>query len=81
MKSEKELYVSIDTIIDLAEVVLQNKIFTLGKKTIKQNRRTACGTKFALPWSILSYHQIRFRIMFILQLNLQLSGQKHLSIS
>ena len=56
MKPEKKLYVSIDTIIDLAEVVLKNKIFTLGKKTVEQKRWTACGTKFALPWSISSYH-------------------------
>ena len=31
-------YVSADTIIDLAEVVLKNNIFTFGKKTLKQKR-------------------------------------------
>ena len=37
----------------LAKVVLKNNIFTFGKKTLKQKRRTAIGTKFAPPYSIL----------------------------
>ena len=49
----KEKYVSTDTMIDLAEVVLKNNLFTLGKKTRKQKRGTAIGTKFAPPYSIL----------------------------
>ena len=46
-ETQKEKYVSTDTIIDLAEVVLKNNIFTFGKKTLKQKRGTAIGTKFA----------------------------------
>ena len=48
LESRKEQYVSTDTIIDLAEVVLKNNIFTFGKKTLKQKRGTAIDTKFAL---------------------------------
>ena len=39
--------------IDLAEVVLKNNVFTFGKKTRKQKRGTGIGTKFAPPYSIL----------------------------
>ena len=53
LETQKETYVSTDTIIDLAEVVLNNKIFTFGKKTLKQKRGTAIGTKFVPPYSIL----------------------------
>ena len=52
MKPEKK-YVSTDTIIDLAEVVLKNNIFTFGKKTLTEKQRTAIGTKLAPPCSIL----------------------------
>ena len=45
--------VSTDTIIDLAEVVLKNNIFTFGKKTLKQKQGTVIGTKFAPSHSIL----------------------------
>ena len=33
--------------------MLKSNIFTFGKKTLKQKRGTAIGTKFALPYSIL----------------------------
>ena len=49
LETRKEKYVSTDTIIDLAEAVLKNNIFTFGKKTLKQKRGTAIGTKFAPP--------------------------------
>ena len=45
LETRKEKYVSTDTIIDLPEVVLKNKIFTFGKKTLTQKWRTAIGTK------------------------------------
>ena len=41
------------TLAELAEVVLKNTVFTLGKKTLKQSRGTAIGTKFAPPYSML----------------------------
>ena len=40
-------------LVELAEVVLKNNVFTFGKKTLKQLRGTAIGTKFAPPYSIL----------------------------
>ena len=53
LESRKEKYVSTDTIIDLAEVVLKNNIFTFGKKTLKQKRGTTISAKFTPPYSIL----------------------------
>ena len=53
LESRREKYVSTGTIIDLAEVVLKNKIFTFEKKTLTQNRGTVIGIKFAPPYSIL----------------------------
>ena len=42
-----------DTLIELAELVLKNKIFEFSHKTYKQIRGTAIGTKFAPPYAIL----------------------------
>ena len=53
LETWKEKYVSIDTITDLAEVLLKKNIFTFGKKILQQKRRIAIGTKFASPYSIL----------------------------
>ena len=63
LESRKEKYVSTDTIIDLAEVVLKNNIFTFGKKTLKQKRGTAIGTKFAPPYSILFMAELEEKII------------------
>ena len=38
LENGKEKYVSTDTIIDLAEVVLKNNIFTFRKNTLKQKQ-------------------------------------------
>ena len=63
LETRKEKYVSTDTIIDLAEVVLKNNIFTFGKKTLKQKRGTAIGTKFAPPYSILFMAELEEKII------------------
>ena len=63
LETRKEKYVSTDTIIDLAEVVLKNNIFTFGKKTLKQKRGTAIGTKFAPPYSILFMAELEKEII------------------
>ena len=63
LETRKEKYVSTDTIIDSAEVVLKNNIFTLGKKTLKQKRRTAISTKFAPPYSILLMAELEEEIV------------------
>ena len=63
IETRKEKYVSNDTIIDLAEVVLKNNIFTFGKKTLKQKRETAISTKFAPPYSILFMAELEEEII------------------
>ena len=63
LETRKEKYVSTDTIIDLAEVVLKNKIFTFRKKTLKQKRGTAISTKFAPPYSILFMAELEEEII------------------
>ena len=40
-------------LVELAEVVLRNNVFTFGKKTLKEIRGTAIGTKFAPPYNVL----------------------------
>ena len=49
-----------DTIIDLAEVVLK---ITFRKKTLKQKRATAIGTKFAPPYSILFMAELEEKLI------------------
>ena len=58
-----EKYISSDTLCDLAEVVLKNNIFKFGKKTLKQKRGTAIGTKFAPPYSILFMAELEEEIL------------------
>ena len=53
LDNRMEKYISSDTLCDLAEVVLKNNFFKFGKKSLKQQRGTAIGTKFAPPYSIL----------------------------
>ena len=48
-----EKYISSDTLCDLGEVVLKNNFLKFDKKSLKQKRGTAIGTKFAPPYSIL----------------------------
>ena len=62
-ETRKEKYVSIDTIIDLAVVVLKNNIFTFGKKTLQQKRGSAIGTKSAPPYSILFMAELEEKII------------------
>ena len=50
-RKNKEL--TIDTLVQLVDIVLKNKYFQFLDKTFKQKRGTAIGTKFAPPYSIL----------------------------
>ena len=43
--------------------MLKNNIFTFGKKTLKQKRGTAIGTKFAPPYSILFMAELEEKII------------------
>ena len=63
LETRKEKYVSTKTIIDLAEVVLKNSTFTFEKKTLKQKRGTAIGTKFSPPYSILFMTELEEKII------------------
>ena len=43
--------------------MLTNNIFTFGKKILKQKRRTAIGTKFVPPYSILFMAELEEKII------------------
>ena len=51
LRQEKDNTTS--TLVELAEVVLKNNVFTFMEKTLKQKRGTAIGTKFSPLYSIL----------------------------
>ena len=51
LRQEKD--VTTLTLVELAEVVLKNNIFTFKEKKLKQKWCTAIDIKFALPYSIL----------------------------
>ena len=50
LRQEKDVTTS--TLVELAEVVLKNNIFSFKEKTLRQNWGTAIGTKFAPSYSI-----------------------------
>ena len=58
-----EKYISSDTLCDLGEVVLKTIFLNLVKKTLKQKRGTATGTKFAPPYSILFMAEVEEQIL------------------
>ena len=61
------LYVSTDTLVELAELVLKNNIFNFNERTLKQKRGTAIGTKFAPPYSILFMAELEEKILEIVE--------------
>ena len=63
LDTRKGKYVSTETIIDLAEAVLKNNTFTLGKKTFKQKWGTVIDTKIAAPYSILFMAELEEKII------------------
>ena len=63
MELRRDKKVSTSTLVELAEVVLKNNAFTFGKKTLKQIRGTAIGTKFAPPYSILFMAELEEEIL------------------
>ena len=63
LNNRMEKYISSDTLCNLAEVVLKNNIFKFGKKTSKQKRGIAIGTKFAPPYSILFMAELEEEIL------------------
>ena len=67
-----EKYISRDTLCDLAEVVIKNKISKFGKKTLKQKRGTAIGIKFVPPYSILFMAELEEEILLKVEFKLYL---------
>ena len=55
-------------VVELAEVVLKNNIFTFKEKTLKQKRGTAIGTKFAPPYSVLFMAELEEEILSEIEL-------------
>ena len=59
-----EKYISSELLCDLAEVVLKNNNFKVGKKKkLKQKRGTAIGRKFAHPYSTLVMAELEEKIL------------------
>ena len=63
LELRREKKVSTSMLVELAEVVLKNNVFTFGKKTLKQLRGTAIGTKFAPVYSILFMAELEEEIL------------------
>ena len=63
LELRRDKKVSTSTLVELTEVVLKNNVFTFGKKTLKQIRGTAIGTKFAPPYSILFMAELEEEIL------------------
>ena len=55
--------VSTSTLVELAEFVLKNNVFTVGKKALKHLRGTAIETKFVPPYSILFMTELEEEIL------------------
>ena len=66
LRQEKDVTTS--TLVELAEVVLKNNIFTFKEKTLKQKRGTAIGKKFAPPYSILFMAELEEEILSEIEL-------------
>ena len=50
-KTEKK--VTTETLVELSKIVLKNNIFQFNKKTLKELRGLAIGTKFAVPYAVI----------------------------
>ena len=66
LRQEKDVTTS--TLVELAEVVLKNNIFTFMEKTLKQKWGTTIGTKFAPPYSILFIAELEEEILSEIEL-------------
>ena len=68
MELRREKKVSTSTLVELAEVVLKNNVFTFGEKTLKQLRGAAIGPTFAPPYSILFMAELEEEILWEVEL-------------
>ena len=63
LELKREKKVGTSKLVELAEVVLKNNVFTFGKKTLKQLRGKATGTKFSPPYSVLFMAELEEEIL------------------
>ena len=68
LELRKDKKKSTSTLVELAEVVLKNNLFTFGKKTLKQIRGTVIGTKFSPPYIILFMAELEEEVLRELKL-------------
>ena len=66
LRQEKDVTTS--TLVELAEVVLKNNIFTFKEKALKQKRGTGIGTQFAPPYSVLFMAELEEEILSEIEL-------------
>ena len=60
-KTEKK--VTTETLVELSKIVLKNNIFQFNKKTLKELRGLAIGTKFAVPYAVIFMADLREKIL------------------
>ena len=56
-----------DALAELAETALKNNIFEFDEKTLKQQRRTTIGAKFAPPYAILYMTDLEEKLLEIFE--------------
>ena len=66
LRQEKDITTS--PLVELAEVVINNNIFTFKEKSLKQKRGTAICIKFAPPYSILFMIELEEEILSEIEL-------------
>ena len=66
LRQEKDITTS--PLVELAEVVINNNIFTFKEKSLKQKRGTAIFIKFAPPYSILFITELDEEILSEIEL-------------
>ena len=69
LDNRMEKYISSDTLCNLLELVLKKNILNFGKKTLKQKRGTAIGTKFLPPYCILFEAELEEEVLRRAKLN------------
>ena len=52
-----------ETLVELSKIVLKNNIFQFNKKTLKELRGLAIGTKFAVPYAVIFMADLREKIL------------------
>ena len=72
LDAREEKKVTSETLLEFAEVVLNNSIFQFNEETLKQFRGTAIGTTFAPPYAIIFMVDLEERILKDTKLKLRI---------